>query len=541
VNTPPVADAPMFHWNHQRASIIDEVTRRVVTHRRAAAAASLDESLAYVLNDLVIHEQKRLRHVAPPDTLEDKRRVEVIAAALGRSAEDDELADLLEKQVHAYVEDIAGSFSRPAWTIARGVLPSVLSMLFTPQHLLRGEVSLGSLESRVRIDGDLAQLRRLAERGTLVVVPTHLSNLDSPLVAYALDRAGLPPMTYGAGKNLFTSPLTSFFMARLGAYKVDRRLRFDLYKEVLKTFSQTILEHGMHSIFFPGGTRSRSGAIERKLKLGLAGTALSAWVERLRREGPSAPRYYFVPLTLNLPLVLEAETLIEDHLKELGKRRYIIEDDEFTRLGRVAQFVRKLLTMESAIEARFCAPRDPFGNPVDAEGRSRDGRGREIDPTRYVLVDGRPGHHRGRDEEYTRELGAHIADDYLAGTSYFPTHVVAHVLNVELERQLPGVDLYRRLRHPGTLALPFDELARRVDRVRDAIARHADTLGRLSVRSVPMNGVELVEDALASWSGYHTHPAAEHDGGEVAVRDRELVLYYANRLSHHRPAREVLA
>ena len=52
-------------------------------------------------------------------------------------------------------------------------------------------------------------------------------------------------------------------MARLGAYNVDRRLRFDLYKEVLKTFSQVILENGLHSIFFPGGTRSRSGLIER--------------------------------------------------------------------------------------------------------------------------------------------------------------------------------------------------------------------------------------------------------------------------------------
>src|SRR5262249_41207546 len=151
---------------------------------------------------------------------------------------------------------------------------------------------------------------------------------------------------------------------------------------------------GMHSIFFPGGTRSRSGAIEHRLKLGLAGTALSAYIERLRREGPAAPRYYFVPLTLNLPLTLEAETLIEDHLRELGRRRYIIEDDEFTRIGRVVQYARKLLTMDAATEVRFCPPRDPFGNRVDAEGRSLDARGRLVDPSRYVLIDGRPAHHR---------------------------------------------------------------------------------------------------------------------------------------------------
>ena len=62
------------------------------------------------------------------------------------------------------------------------------------------------------------------------------------------------------------------------------KLVFDLYKEVLKTFSQVILERGMHSIFFPGGTRSRSGAVERKLKLGLAGT--------MRRVGFQAARQF---------------------------------------------------------------------------------------------------------------------------------------------------------------------------------------------------------------------------------------------------------
>jgi len=540
MTSPPVADAPMFHWNEQRASIVEEVARRVVAHRRAAAAAHTDESFAYVLNDLVIHEQKRLRHVAPPDTVEDKQRVDAIAQALKRGADDDVLAPLLERQVRAYADDIAGLFSRPAWRVARELMPSVLAMLFTPQHFRLWEFGPGNLESRVRVEGDLAQLQRLAERGTLVVVPTHLSNLDSPLVAYALDRAGLPPMTYGAGKNLFTSPLTSFFMARLGAYKVDRRLQFDLYKEVLKTFSQVILERRMHSIFFPGGTRSRSGAIERKLKLGLAGTALSAYVERLRTDGPNAPRYYFVPLTINQPLTLEAETLIEDHLKEVGKRRYIIEDDEFSRLGRVAQFARKLLTMEAAIEVRFCAPRDPFGNRVDADGGSLDERGRVVDPSRYVLVDGRPGHHRGRDAEYTRELGQRIAEDYPAGASFFPTHVVAHVLHHELDRQLRGVDLYRQLRHPGETPLSVAELAARVDRVRDAIAKNAERLGRLSVRSLSMNATEVIDDALASWRGYHTRPAAEDRGGTVVVRDRELILYYANRLQHHRPAREVL-
>jgi glycerol-3-phosphate O-acyltransferase len=533
-----VTAAPaIFRFNQMRPAIVDEVARRVVDARVAAARAHPDESVAYVLNDLVIHELKRLRRVQPPDTPEDKRRVESIARALASNAPEEQLTALLDAQVRAYAEDIAGSFSVPAYRVASRILPSALSLLFTPQDLRRGLVSLGTLEGRIRLEGDLPLLRQLASDGVLVVVPTHLSNLDSPLVGFALERAGLPPMTYGAGKNLFTSPLTSFFMARLGAYKVDRRLRFGLYKDVLKCFSQVILEHGLHSIFFPGGTRSRSGTVERKLKLGLAGTALSAYIERLRVDGPRAPRYYFVPLTLNMPLVLEAETLIEDQLREEGKNRYIIEDDEFTRLGRVLTFAHKLLTMDQAIEVRFAAPRDPFGNAVDEAGRSRDGRGREIDPARYVLIGGEPAHHRGRDEEYTRELGARVAEDYLAATSYFATHLVAAVLFAELERQLPGLDLYRRLRHPREIAIGADALAARVERVRDAVEANAVRgLGTLAMRARGRDGRALVEDALASFSGYHTRAAAVRQNDAVVLGDRELILYYRNRLAHHAPA-----
>ena len=120
-------DAPIFHFNQLRPEIVDEVTRRVTDARRDAARERPSESLAYVLNDLVINEQKRLRKIAPPDTLEDKRRVDAVARALGSGAPEDELGRLLAVQVRAYAEDIAGSFSVPAYRVASRILPRVLS------------------------------------------------------------------------------------------------------------------------------------------------------------------------------------------------------------------------------------------------------------------------------------------------------------------------------------------------------------------------------------------------------------------------------
>jgi glycerol-3-phosphate O-acyltransferase len=101
-----------------------------------------------------------------------------------------------------------------------------------------------------------------------------------------------------------------------------------------------MIERGYHSLFFPGGTRSRSGMVESRVKLGLAGTAIEAFARNLTR-GVRRP-VYFVPTTINYALVLEAETLIEDWLKGAGQARYIIEDDEFSRYERVLAFAKKL-------------------------------------------------------------------------------------------------------------------------------------------------------------------------------------------------------
>ena len=120
-------------------------------------------------------------------------------------------------------------------------------------------------------------LRKLSKDHTLIYTPTHLSNLDSPLVGYALSEIDLPPVIYGAGLNLFSNPVMAFFMSRLGAYTVDRRKKNQLYKDILKDYSTEAIVRGCHSLFYPGGTRSRSGKIESHLKKGLLGTALEAW------------------------------------------------------------------------------------------------------------------------------------------------------------------------------------------------------------------------------------------------------------------------
>jgi glycerol-3-phosphate O-acyltransferase len=239
----------------------------------------------------------------------------------------------------------------------------------------------------------------------------------------------------------------------------------------------------------------------------------------------------FVPTTINYGLVLEAETLIEDWLKEAGKARYIIEDDEFSQIDRWLAFFRRVSHMESACVIRFGAPLDCFGNEVDDDAGSISPDGRSIDPGSYVMFRGVPTVDAKRDAEYTREMGQLLVQKYERETVLMGTQIVAHVLFRRLVRTTPGVDLFGRLRHRGEVTFRRDELEREVGAARDALAalaqRDAVHLSELATRATPD---VLIDRVFAAWSGYHRRTAIiEHDG-QVVAEDPTLLLYYQNRL-----------
>ena len=111
----------------------------------------------------------------------------------------------------------------------------------------------------------------------------------------------------------------------------------------------------MHSIFFPGGGRSRSGAIESKVKLGLLGTGLEAQIDLLRAGQPQK-RVYIVPMVTRYHFVLEASSLIESYLEESGKHRFIVGGDGARQPQKVLHFFWKAFSSQSAVTVRIGKP-----------------------------------------------------------------------------------------------------------------------------------------------------------------------------------------
>jgi glycerol-3-phosphate O-acyltransferase len=525
-------DAPIFTFNEARRTIVERVVGRV--------SDRVKDPLA-VLSDAIYHEVRRLTASHGPE--EQLARWRSLARRVGTMADDQRKAEVRRlAEEHAW--DVAGNFDPKVYKVASRLIPPVLGALVAPRRTfssLHRLIDAGALRDRVAVQGNTAHIQKLAETGTVVYVPTHLSNMDSVVFGYALEQAGLPPATYGAGKNLFTNPVLSFFMHNLGAYRVDRRLRHGLYKDVLKTYSSVLLEDGYHSLFFPGGTRSRSGGVERRLKLGLAGTGVEAFA---RTAQTGKPRHvYFVPATIAYVTTLEAETLINDFLMEAGKSRYIIEDDESSRIARVVAYMEKILRHEGGVVIRFGEPLDPFGNLVNEDGRSVDERGHTVDTISYVRD--RTGKVRldpSRDAQYTRELGDAICASYLRHTVMLPTNVVAAVLMNRLRQATGTDDLFALLRVRQRIAATREEIAADARAMRDAL-QEQQSRGQVVLGDTLQNasGEEIVDSALRAWRGAHQTPVVDEQGGTLAIGDAPLVFYYQNRLAAHGVALDVLA
>lgn len=521
--------------------ILTEVQSRMVS-RSVERAKTRGPRLDEVIAEAVYHERIRLKDEPPSKRKKDDLAFWEDIQSRMRRASDRVLSDLLRQAVAHYANEIAGNFDERVYrAVTRAGVPALGLLLnaVSPKRLATQLPELPSLEDALLLDGETEQLRRLHEIGTVILVPTHVSNLDSVICGYALYQLGLPPFIYGAGLNLFSNPLLGFFMHNLGAYTVDRRKKDPLYKDVLKEYATLTLEHGYDNIFFPGGTRSRSGAIEKKLKLGLLGTGISAFVNNLKANRPN-PRVFVVPATLSFQLVLEAETLIDDFLKEVGKSRYIITDDEFSRPKRVFDFIRQLFSLDSKIHFVVGRAFDPFGNPVDDEGNSLDPRGRVIDPSRYVLKEGEPAIVPQRDAEYTRELGDRLVEAYAKDNLIQATHVAARAIFSTLRRQNPEVELVRLLRlgaphEDMALRDVYEETARLLDELRGLYRRGGIRLGPVVLSG---SAEDVVTDGLRHFAIYHTTPAAQRRGDRIFPTDRPLLFYYQNRLEGYRLERD---
>lgn len=448
---------------------------------------------------------------------------------------------ILHTILNHYSNEIVANFEPKTHKFARKILPWVFSRLTNAAPGNRFKwlwASRKSLYEKLNITGPIDQIRELSKKGTLIVVPTHFSNLDSPLIGFVIDSLGLPAMTYGAGINLFTIKLLSKWMNNLGAYKVDRRKKNQAYLELLKSYSAVAIQRGAHSLFFPGGTRSRSGELEEKLKLGLLGTAIEAQRINLQNHTEeTARKIYVVPVVLNYHFVIEAESLIKQHLAIKGKEQYISQRNTLAGSYKIIKLLFKFLTAKPGMTISFARPLDVFGNNIDAEGNSINTIGQKISIKDYFVLNKELTIDRQREGVYTRELAKKIAKRFYTTNTVLSSHLLAFVAFEIVQKQNKMLDIYELLRVPeDEIEINIEELKIEIEKVKLKLLELKEN-GEIQVsRHIADKDINhIITHGLKHLGVYHAKlPLKKKDKTTIITQNIKLLYFYHNRLNGYK-------
>jgi len=440
---------------------------------------------------------------------------------------------ILKQILFRYASEIAGNFKPSYYRFTRRVVTFGFARLLnaSQSRLFSGIFKTKrTLRDKIRIRGHTGQIRELAKKGTIVMVPTHFSNLDSILIGWVISELGLPPFIYGAGLNLFNMSIFAYFMNSVGAYKVDRRKKNLLYLETLKAYSNLAIQTGCHSLFFPGGTRSRSGMLEKKLKLGLLGTALEAQRNIIKTDPEK--KVFIVPITLNYNFVLEAPSLINQYLEQKGQEKYYLGTDEYTTSYKILKFLLKFFTKTAEISVSVGRAMDLFGNYVDNDGISIGKFGQKINVKDYFLKNGEISDDKQRDEEYTRLLSNRIIEEFHKFNEVLTSHLVAFVAYQLLRKQYISQDLYSFLRLPeDELSLNFELFKQQVGKVVQVLHEMEHEEKLLLAPEFEKSLEIIVETGLNNLGMYHAkRPLIKNEEGNIITQDLNLLYFYHNRL-----------
>ena len=534
---PDISDWPIFKLSENRKTFTEELEQFTLDKMEHFHKENLTDLIAETIYLEKIRIKEEPWKVDPPNERQFwsriKKRLVKYSVDKDESISAQNNTYLLKQIIHRYALEIVGTFKINTFLFARKFLTwffnQLLQASFWKIRLTGGKKRL---VQKLIVKGDIDHVRSLAQKGTLIILPTHFSNLDSILIGYVLDAVtGLPAFSYGAGLNLYNTGYTAYFMNRLGAYRVDRRKKNKIYLETLKSMSSLSIQRGTNSIFFPGGTRSRSGAIENKLKMGLLGTVVEAQRAMIQRNENT--KIYIVPLILSYHFVLDGQSLIDQYLKQQGKSRYFKEGKDYSGLSGIIRFIWKILSEGNEITLSFGKAMDVIGNPVDQEGNSKDKYGNTINMADYFISEGKVNTDIQRETEYTGLLAENIIKRFHSDNIVLSSHLLAFAAFEILCNENPKLDIFGILRLPtDDYIFDYNILSATVNQLQKTLVIFAENEKLILSPEINSSVDELISDGIKHLGTFHIKkPLKTNKIGKIISENFYLLYFYHNRLT----------
>ena len=533
---PSLQDWPIYKFSSERDQFIERHIKYTMNR-----LLNSNHAVEELLSKSIYLERQRVKNnpwsVDPGDEKQYwKSLVKELEACKKSDDPETEQKKILRRIVNRYSEEIIGFFMPKTFLFARRFLTAFFKRLFNNGWGRNHRGIWGSksdLQKKIKIDGCVEEIRELFNHGTVVIVPTHYSNLDSIMIGYGIDsNLGVPAFSYGAGLNLYDYEVLAYFMNRLGAYRVDRRKKNPIYLETLKSMASLSLIEGLNHIFFPGGTRSRSGAIEGKLKLGLLNSVIDA--QRYCIINDIEQKIFVVPLTVGYHFVLEASGLIDQHLRIIGREKFRRSSGKPSVFKTVLRFLSSLRKNDSEVYLSFGKPMDVLGNYVDKNGNSFDDRDSEIEIEKYFSKEDVPNMDSQRESVYTRILADRIVSSFKHENIILSSHLCAYTAFRILRKENPELDLF------DSILIPVKNFEIDLEYFKVECSKVIEELNAIKEFDVKFSSIfeqeieDIIEDGLRYLGVYHSKKVLKLKDEETLVsEDLKLLYYYHNKLTHY--------
>jgi glycerol-3-phosphate O-acyltransferase len=196
----------------------------------------------------------------------------------------------VRKKADGYIEEIAAGYNPAYIKIFSALVGWIIRTMF----------------DGVTINNNaLNKVKRLALKGSLVLVPCHKSHIDYLILSYLLYHNNMPVPLVAAGKNLSFWPMGPIFRSG-GAFFIRRSFRGAvLYSKVFAEYIYKLLEEGHNIEQFIEGGRSRTGKLLMP-KLGLLSILLNAY------KNGACEDMIIVPIYIGYDRVLEEKSYLQE-------------------------------------------------------------------------------------------------------------------------------------------------------------------------------------------------------------------------------------
>jgi len=196
----------------------------------------------------------------------------------------------VRKKADAYIEEIAAGYNPAYIRVYSAIVGWIIRTIF----------------DGVAINNNaLNKIKRLSQKGPLILIPCHKSHIDYLILSYLLYHNNMPVPLVAAGKNLSFWPMGPLFRSG-GAFFIRRSFRGAvLYSKVFAEYIHKLLEEGFNIEQFIEGGRSRTGKLLMP-KLGLLSILLNAY------KNGACEDMIIVPIYIGYDRVLEEQSYLQE-------------------------------------------------------------------------------------------------------------------------------------------------------------------------------------------------------------------------------------